>query len=105
MTVAFVSLPDPLYVGTSVTVEVGFTNPGSSDLVDPSTVAFKYQQGGSSGAWTTLNYPADITRTDNIYSAEIPTTLAGQMTVQAIGTGTCAVVEVATCFVTAPPGS
>ena len=88
------ALANPTYVDTMGTATLTFTNPDDpSSPVDPTTVAVEYKQGN---AWTTYNYPSTISRvSEGIYTLEFPITSAGQGIVRGIGTGTCAVVEVA----------
>jgi hypothetical protein len=96
------NLPNPLYTGTAVTMTVTFTNPGSPDPVDPTTVSFDYKMGG---VWTSLSYAdSQITRvSEGVYTAEIPVTAPAQTTVVAIGTGACMVTEVGYFVALNPP--
>ena len=87
-------LPSPLYVGNAVTVTMTFTNPGSSDPVDPDSVTLQVQQGGASGSWSSYSYADDqITKvSEGVYDIEITPTTPGQMALIATGTGACAAV-------------
>lgn len=95
-------LPNPTYVGTTGTATLTFANPDAPDTpVDPSAVAVQYLQGAT---WTSFSYPDTITKLSvGKYTLEFPITSAGQGIVKGIGTGACAVVEVAYFQAIAPP--
>lgn len=94
-------LPDPLFVGTSITATLTFANPDAPDTpIDPGSVTVEAKQGG---VWTTFVYPETITKvTVGKYTLEIPVTAAGQGSATAIGTDACAVTEQARWFALAP---
>ena len=99
------TLPTPTYAGTAVTTTATFTIPPSATPVDPSTVVLKYQAGSAAPVvWTYLGTGSIVKVATGVYSAELDTTsLAGEWTVEWIGTGACAAVSVSTFPVQTPP--
>lgn len=94
------------YAGTAVQTQVTFTNPGSSTPVDPSTITLKFSVYGTGGGTITWVYQGagSITKSSTgVYAAVLPNTVAGQVTVEWIGTGTCAAVGVSNFTTLAPP--
>lgn len=92
------TLPNPLYEGTTVTTTVTFTDP-TRKPVDPTTVTLSYQVEG--GDTVTV----DNTRVSvGIYEAELNTTsLPGWWTVKWVGTGTLMAVGISRFYVNATP--
>ena len=90
------TLPSPLYAGNAVTTTVTFTVPPSTSPVDPSTITLKYKAGSTATTVWTYGGTGSINRvSEGIYAAELDTTsLAGNWTIEWIGTGACAAVSV-----------
>ena len=91
------------YSGTAITTTATFTNPGSPTPVDPSTVTLKFRvANGSVTTWVYQGAGSISKVSTGIYSAELDTTTApGDWTVEWLGTGACAAVNV-TEFSVAP---
>lgn len=98
-----------VYAGTVVTSTATFTNPGSTTPVDPTTISLKISGGGATTVTWVYGGAGSITKVAvGIYSAELDTTVGvlgnpGPWTVEWIGTGTCAVVDIASWTVLKQP--
>lgn len=99
-------LPTPTWAGTSISTTASFKPPGASKPIDPTTVECWFRQG--TGSWTTWTYQGTgsiVRQKQGQYFAQIPTDGSPTIDweVKWVGTGVCAVVEVATFPVTAQP--
>ena len=95
-----------IYAGTAITWTSAFAIPPNSTLTNPSTVSYIYK--GGSGSLTTWTWPTGGGQITNPstgdFSAELDTTaLPGPWVIQAVGTGSCAAVNVAAFSVSNPP--
>jgi hypothetical protein len=98
------NLPNPTYVGTSVTVKCTFRPPGGGMPVDPTTVELVYVDGqGTEFTWTYLGTGAVVRSRQGIYKAALLANNAGNWSGKWIGTGACAIVAVFEFPVTALP--
>jgi len=102
------SLPSPTYDGTAVTcVGLFYSPPGTSTLVDPTTIFFKYEVLNSGVAPVVWQYgvSGSISRiSTGFYSVTLDTTAKwGTWTVEWVGTGAVEVVNATTFPVTERP--
>jgi hypothetical protein len=92
-----------VYAGTAVAVTATFVDPTGA-VTDPTTVTFKFKAGAAATiSWT---YAAgQVTKVSTgVYTATLDTTgLAGNWTVEILGTGACAAVSSVSFAVTTPP--
>jgi len=92
-----VDLPSPTYPGTGALTKITFTNPGSPRPVDPTTVTLEILDGnGSLTTWVYQSTGSIVRMKQGLYLAEYLLDVPGNWSFKWIGTGACAVPEVAT---------
>lgn len=103
-------LPQPVYAGTAITAQVEFYDGlppqlgGSGVLTDPSTIVLKFLNAGTETVWTYGGTGSIVRSSTGVYSAPINTSgMNGPLTIEWIGEGNVAVVNVQSVNIVTPP--